>query len=282
MEEEATPKKKKIKKGDDFKYDDSVREKIRRMRSARMKWTEIAGYYEISCNRLKTFARTDPYLYPHEKPGASITKKVLTPEHKEKLLEYLEHGMGLNEIAEKIGITYKTLYNRMRESDDLIKYIKRQGRGVGGLSETQLKKIYDAAACGTRIEHIAAMIGMSRTWLYEQIRTDGTQAYHAYNEGKAMAIAAVEEVAYQKAMEGHFKFVDRYLTHKDDQIAPTPQIIEERRKEESKSSGVSVATYLKYARMSETEILEELKRENIAAAKKEASRKNGGKNNDGS
>lgn len=280
MSEKTTSKKNKPNKGSEFKYDDAVRDCIRKMRSARMKWTEIADHYEIPYNRLKNCVRTDPYLFPHEKPGVSITKKTLTPEHKDQLIEYLDEGMGLKDIADKLGVTYKTLYNRMKESDDLIKYIKGRGRDPIRLSETKLKKIYDAAACGTRIEHIASMIGMSRTWLYEQIRTEGTQAYYAYNEGKAVAIATVEEVAFQKALEGHFKFVDRYLTHKDDQIAPTPQIIEERRKEESKGSGVSVDTYLKYARMSEKEVLEELKRENLAAAKKESYRLKEDKNDE--
>lgn len=275
MEEAGS--RKKIKKGEDFQYDDKVRHNIRQMRATKMKWVDIANFYEISYTRLHMYVKTDPYLYPHEKPGVSITKKLLTPEHKDQLLEYLGQGMSLQDIAEKLGITYKILYKRMSESDELVKYIKKKGRDAVSLSSAQLVKIYNSAACGTRIEHIAGMINMSRTWLYEQIRTEGTQAYHAYHDGKATAIGAVEEVAYQKALEGNFKFVERYLTHKDDQIAPTPQIIEERRKEEKRGSGISVNNYLKYSRMSEKEFMEELKRENIAAAKKEAQRMGDGK-----
>ena len=263
----------KIGKGEKFKYNDRAREAIRDMRKAQMPWDDIAEFFDISYHRLWKFTKADPDLFPSETPDAKTRKKLLSPDQISRVAELAEAGTPLVKIAEDIGWEPRTLQRRMLESDELVGFIGKTGTRPTELSERQLEELYNAAARQTKREHIASMLEVSPSWLNQQIRTPGTRVYDVYWRAQAVGIDAVEEARYKLALGGNIRAIEGFLATKDNQVAPTAQILEERRKEEDEGTTVTVNTYLKILEMSEEERREYLKQVNLRASRNEAYRK---------
>ena len=262
----------KIGKGEKFKYNDRAREAIRDMRQAQMPWDDIAQFFDISYHRLWKFTKSDPDLFPSETPDAKTRKKLLSPEQISRVAELAEAGTPLTKIAQDIGWEPRTLQRRMLESDELVGFIKKAGAQPTELSERQLEALYNAAARQTKRDHIANMLAVSPSWLNQQIRTPGTRVYDVYWRAQAVGIDAVEEARYRLALSGNIRAIEGFLAVKDDQVAPTAQILEERRKAEEEGTTVSVKTYLKINEMTSEERREYLKQVNITASRNEAYR----------
>lgn len=263
----------KIGKADKFKYNDRAREAIRDMRKAQMAWKEIAEFFGISYNRLWKYTKSDPDLFPSETPDARVRKKLLSPDEIRRVAELAESGMALKNIAEDIGWEIRTLQRRMLESDELVNFIKKTGKQAIELSDSQLEKLYNAAASQTRRELIAQNLEVSPSWFNQQINTPGTRVHDVYWRAQASGIAAIEDVRFNLAKSGNIRAIEGFLAIKDNQVAPTAQILEERRKTADEGTTVTVNTYLKILDMSEEERREYLKNTNLQASRNEAYRK---------